>query len=80
MLTMPEKIIFILAVLLSLTLTSLAVRRIIRILQRGHGRPDWSVLKQRLLSVPPRILSFQPLFRFRLLPSLFHALIGWGFL
>jgi len=77
---MPEKIIFILAVLLSLTLTSLAVRRIVRILQRGHGRPDWSVLKQRLLSIPPKILSFQPLFRFRLLPSLFHALIGWGFL
>ncbi len=80
MLTTPEKIIFILVVLLSLTLTSLAVRRIVRILQRGHGRTDWSIVRQRLLSIPLRILSFQPLFRFRLLPSLFHALIGWGFL
>jgi hypothetical protein len=80
MLTTPEKIIFILAVLFSLSLTSLAVRRIVRIIQRGHGRPDFSVLRKRLPSVPPRILSFQPVFRFRLVPSLFHAMIGWGFL
>ncbi|PWB52227.1 MAG: [Fe-S]-binding protein [Anaerolineales bacterium] len=80
MLTTPEKIIFILAVLFSLSLTSLAVRRIVRIIQRGHGRPDFSVLRKRLLSVPPRIIAFQPVFRFRLVPSLFHAMIGWGFL
>ncbi len=80
MLTLPEKILFALATLLSLYASYRAVRRIIRILQRGHCRPEWGVLKQRLISVPPRILSFQPLFRFRLLPSLFHALIGWGFL
>ncbi len=80
MLTLPERIIFILAVLLSLYATFQAVMRILRILQRGHGRPDWSVLRKRLLSAPARIISFQPLFRFRLLPSLFHALVGWGFL
>jgi Fe-S oxidoreductase len=77
---MPERIIFVLAVLLSLYATFQAVMRILRILQRGHGRPDWSVLRKRLLSAPARIISFQPLFRFRLLPSLFHALVGWGFL
>ncbi len=80
MLTLPEKILFALAVVLSLTLTSLAVRRIIRIIRRGHGRPDWKILRQRILSIPPRIISFQPVFRFRLVPSIFHALIGWGFL
>jgi Fe-S oxidoreductase len=80
MLSLPERIIFALAVLLSLYLTSLAALRIIRILQRGHGRPDWNVLRHRLLSIPPKIISFQPLFRLRILPSLFHALIGWGFL
>jgi Fe-S oxidoreductase len=80
MLTLPERIIFILAVLLSLYATFQAFLRILRILQRGHGRPDWSVLRKRLLSAPARIISFQPLFRFRLLPSLFHALVGWGFL
>lgn len=80
MLTTPERIIFTLAVLLSLSLTSQAARRIIRIIQRGHGQPDWNVLRHRLTSIPARIITFQPLFRFRLLPSLFHALIGWGFL
>jgi Fe-S oxidoreductase len=80
MLTMPERIIFTIAVILSLSLTFLAVRRIIRIIQRGHGHPDWSVLRHRLLSVPVKIVTFQPLLRFRLLPSLFHLLIGWGFL
>ncbi len=80
MLTTPEKIIFILAVLGSLTLTSLAVRRIVRVIRRGHGRPDFTVLRQRIWSVPLRIISFQPLFRFRPIPSLFHAFIGWGFL
>ncbi len=80
MLTMPERIIFALAVLLSLFLTSRAILRIIRIIRRGHGKPDWIVLKQRLISIPPRIISFQPVFRFRLIPSLFHGLIGWGFL
>jgi Fe-S oxidoreductase len=80
MLTTLERIIFAIAVVLSLFLTGLAVRRIFRIIQRGHGRPDWSLLKSRLFSIPPRIVSFQPVFRFRPIPSLFHALIGWGFL
>jgi Fe-S oxidoreductase len=80
MLTSAEKLIFTLAILLSLYLTSRAVIRIIRIIRRGHGRPDWTVLRARLISIPPKIVSFQPLFRFRLVPSLFHALVGWGFL
>jgi Fe-S oxidoreductase len=80
MLTTAERVIFALAVVLSIYLTSRAISRILHIIQRGHGRPDWGVLKSRLLSIPPRIVSFQPVFRSRPIPSLFHALIGWGFL
>ena len=80
MLTLPEKILFALCALASLTLTTLAARRILRIIRRGHGHPDWNVLRRRLLTIPPRLLAFQPLLRFRLLPSLLHTLIGWGFL
>jgi Fe-S oxidoreductase len=80
MLTTPEKIIFVLAVLTSLILTFFAVRRIVRIILRGHGRPDLSILRHRLFTIPGRIISFQPVFRFRPIPSLFHAMIGWGFL
>jgi Fe-S oxidoreductase len=80
MLALPERIIFALAILLSLSLSFLAARRIVHIIQRGHGHLDWTVLRHRLLSVPAKIVIFQPLLRFRLLPSLFHLLIGWGFL
>src|SRR4030043_2224739 len=80
MLSLLERIIFALAVLLSLHLTFRGAIRIIRIVLCGQGRPVWNVLWHRLLTVPPRIITFQPLFRFRFLPSLFHALIGWGFL
>jgi Fe-S oxidoreductase len=80
MLTSLERVIFALAVLISLYLTYRAAWRIIRIIRRGHGTPDWGVLKSRLISIPPRIVAFQPVFRFRPIPSIFHALIGWGFL
>src|SRR4030065_281420 len=80
MLTLPERILFAFAILLSLIATFRAFQRIVRILQRGHGRPDWNIIWQRILTTPARILTFQPVFRFRLLPSLFHALVGWGFL
>jgi Fe-S oxidoreductase len=80
MLTLPERIFFVLAVVLSLFVTFQAARRILRIIQRGHGRPDWNIIQQRLFTVPAKLISFQPLFRFRLLPSIFHALVAWGFL
>jgi Fe-S oxidoreductase/nitrate reductase gamma subunit len=80
MLTLPERIIFVIAVLFSLIATFTAIQRIIKIIQRGKGRPDWDLIRQRILSVPLKVLSFKPVFRFRLLPSLFHAMVGWGFL
>src|SRR4030042_4926530 len=80
MLTLLERIIFTLAVILSLFATFKAARRILHIIQRGHGRPDWNVLQHRFLTAPAKVISFQPIFRFRFLPSLFHALVGWGFL
>jgi Fe-S oxidoreductase len=80
MLTLVEKVLFALAVLASLYLTWVGVRRIIKIIGRGHGKPDWSLAWKRLISVAAKTASFQPVLRFRLVPSLFHALIGWGFL
>ena len=35
---------------------------------------------RRIVEIFFKIVSFQPVFRFRFLPSLFHAFIGWGFL
>jgi Fe-S oxidoreductase len=80
MLTLVEKILFVVAVLSSLYFTWLGVRRIIKIIGRGQGKPDWSLIPKRLWEVALKVGTFRPLFRFRLGPSLLHALIGWGFL
>jgi len=80
MLTSVEKILFILAVLGSLYLTWLGVRRILKIIGRGQGKPDWTQLYKRFWEVTVKVVPFRPLFRFRLGPSMLHALIGWGFL
>jgi Fe-S oxidoreductase len=80
MLTLFEKIVFFIAVLGSFYAASRAFMRITRIIARGHGRPDWGVALKRLFSVLPKVASMLPTFRIRLVPSLFHALIAWGFL
>ena len=80
MLSLVEKILFVVFVLVSLYFTWQGVRRIIRIIGRGQGKPDWSLAWKRLWAVALKVGTFRPLFRFRLGPSLLHALIGWGFL
>jgi Fe-S oxidoreductase len=80
MLTLPEKIIFTLAALASLAAVYWAVQRILRTLGRGKGKPDWSLLPERLVSVFPKVLALQPTFKIRFWPNLFHILIVWGFL
>ena len=80
MLTIVEKILFVIAVLISLYFTWIGVQRIIKIIGRGQGNPDWTLLRKRLWKVALKVGTFRPLFRFRLGPSLLHALIGWGFL
>jgi len=80
MLTLPEKILFILAVIASLYAAYRSADRIIRILRRGQGKVDWGVARQRLLSVLIKTITFQPVFRYRFWPSLFHGLVAWGFI
>ena len=80
MLTLPEKILFILAALASLAAVYRAILRLLRTLGRGKGKPDWSMLPKRLVSVFPKVLTLQPTFKIRFWPNLFHLLIVWGFL
>jgi Fe-S oxidoreductase len=79
MLTLPERIFFLLVALLSLYLTALATWRIIRTISRGQGRPDWKALPGRVVGVVLKTVSFAPTFRTRFVTSLFHAFVGWGF-
>jgi Fe-S oxidoreductase len=80
MLTSPEKILFVLAVLATLYAAWQVANRIIRTITRGHGNVDWDLARRRLVSVTIRIITFQPVFRFRFWPSLFHGLVAWGFI
>jgi Fe-S oxidoreductase len=79
-LTIPEKIIFFVAILLSFYVAMRVAERIVRIVGRGQGKVDWSILPGRVIQVLFKTISFQPVFRFRIIPSLFHAFIGWAFI
>ena len=80
MLSHIEKIIFIVLFLFAVFAALRISLRILRIVGRGHGNVDWSVIPQRILAVIGKTISFQPVFRLRLIPSLFHAFIGWAFI
>ena len=73
-------ILFGLAVVVSLYYTWRGVERIIKNINSGKGKPDWNVVKKKAGVAIVKFLTFQPVFRFRLIPSILHGLIGWGFL
>ena len=80
MLSPIEKILFALAVFASLYFTYRGVMRIIGHISKGQGRPDWNLIWKRIGALIVKVGLFQPVFRFRLGPSILHGLIGWGFL
>ncbi|MFN8382495.1 MAG: heterodisulfide reductase-related iron-sulfur binding cluster [Anaerolineales bacterium] len=82
MLSLPEKIIFILACVLSFYFTYVGVKRIVAQISSGQGKVDWSLAVKRLGELIIKIGLFKPLFRMqkRLVPSIVHAIIGWGFI
>jgi Fe-S oxidoreductase len=80
MLTTFEKILFAVLVIATLVAVYYAVRRLSRIISTGSGKPDWRLAGKRLLDVTFRVGTFKPVFRFRFWPSLFHGLVGWGFI
>jgi Fe-S oxidoreductase len=80
MLTLPEKILFILAVAASLALTWRNVVRIVRAIGRGHGRPDWRLAVRRIVNVVIKIASMAPTFKTRTGVSLLHAFVAWAFI
>lgn len=80
MLTLPEKVVFLLGLLFSALLAVRAIRRLARIIGRGLGRPEWGGLRRRLVTAAAKTLSQQPVFRARPLTSLLHAFVAWGFI
>lgn len=79
MLSLVEKIIFIIFTITSLYYTYRGVMRIVNHISSGQGKVDWSLLWKRLGDLILKIGLFKPVFRFRFGVSLLHGLIGWGF-
>ncbi|RME51681.1 MAG: (Fe-S)-binding protein [Caldilineae bacterium] len=80
MLTPIEKIVFVLAVIASLYLTYITFRRMVRVVMRGEGELYLDNLPRRLMDGLVALFTFRPVFKTRLVSSLFHGFIGWGFL
>jgi len=79
MLTPVEKILFAIATAVSLYYTYRGVQRIAKNISSGQGKIDWSLAWKRIGELISKVISFQPVFRFRMGPSFFHGLVGWGF-
>jgi len=79
MLTPIEKILFAIATVISLYYTYRGVQRIAKNISSGQGKIDWSLAWKRIGELIAKVIFFQPVFRFRLGPSILHAFIGWGF-
>ncbi len=80
MLTLPEKILFVVGTLAALYAGYRVIQRILGLLKRGQGKPDWQIAKKRLLAVLGRMITLQPTFRLRIGPSLLHGLVAWAFM
>ncbi|MEX1247889.1 MAG: (Fe-S)-binding protein [Anaerolineales bacterium] len=80
MLSLPEKVIFALAALATAALVLRAALRIVRIIGRGHGKPDWKLIPKRLIDVAVKTVALTPTWRKRLFTSVLHAMVVWAFM
>ena len=80
MLTLPEKILFILLAAAAAAAGVHGALRIARVIGRGSGKPDWDLARTRLVEVLAKVASLQPTFRLRLGASLLHAFVAWAFM
>ncbi|MBP1693997.1 MAG: protein of unknown function cysteine-rich region domain protein, partial [Chloroflexi bacterium] len=80
MLSLPEKIFFVILTLVSLYFAIFSIIRIGRIIGRGKGNVDWSIVPKRLLETLAKTISLVPTYKIRLGPSILHAFIAWAFM
>ncbi|MCH8295796.1 (Fe-S)-binding protein [Candidatus Poribacteria bacterium] len=80
MLTSVEKLLFAIAVLVSLYLAYITFGRMVKIVLRGKGQLNFDHLPRRLLTSLIALVSQGGMIRQRPITSLFHALVAWGFI
>ncbi len=80
MLTIVEKIAFVLLALASVVAAARAADRIRRVIRRGRGPLTFKHAGRRLAQAVVKAGAFLPTWRTRLAPSLLHAFVGWAFI
>lgn len=80
MLTIPERIIFLIASLLSLYAAYRIAQRIYLVLRRGQGSINWGILPKRLVGVLLKTATLKPTWRIRFGVNILHAFIAWAFI
>jgi Fe-S oxidoreductase len=80
MLTLPEKVIFLTAVIITGYYSFGAIQNLILKLSIGQGKPDWNLIPKKLWQTIGKTFSLQTVWRLRPIPSFFHALVVWGFI
>jgi Fe-S oxidoreductase len=80
MLTLVEKVLFVLVAAVSGYLTWQGIMRIVGIFQRGQGKPDLDLARRRLFSALLKAGTLLPTFKTRPVATLFHAMVAWGFI
>lgn len=80
MLTLLERIIFVIAAISTLITAGWVVRRIILIIKRGQGEIEWREATRQLLPTMLNTIVLAPVWRMRFWTSLTHAFVAWGFL
>ncbi len=79
MLTIPERILFVLLVFLSITLTYRGFRQMAKIISRGEGTLHLDHWGSRLIHAAIVYISQRTVLKRRFSTSLFHLGIVWGF-
>lgn len=80
MLTLPEKLLFIVAVAAALYYGYRNFEKVYRVIRRGTGEPvSRAEMGQRLSEAAVTWLSLRPIWKTRSVASVFHAMIAWGF-
>ncbi len=79
MLTLPEKILFALAVLLTAWIGWREFGKVVRFIGQGQGRLDWNLARRRFVHAVLEWASLRRVFRMRLGPSLLHGFVAWAF-
>ena len=79
-LTLPEMLLFLIAVAASLLLSYRAFSKMIKVIQRGQEEPPLKEIPRRLFNAAVQWIAPVPTWRARPGSTFMHALIAWGFM